>query len=189
MRFIIGIFITIGLIVLILVLLLRGGGGTPTPKALKLSDYANSGSTAHYILDGPIVSDQEHQGVKIDVSADEVSFMLYRGYEGDVIKQQTYLNNKSAYTVFLKALQQSGFTKGNVSTALQDERGHCPNGQRRIYAFTNDSDVLMRFWSTNCGEKTFAGSIGSVDELFRRQVPDYNTLIQNSTVNNGDLGL
>jgi hypothetical protein len=96
MRFIIGILITIGLIVLILVLLLRGGGSTPTPKTLKLSDYANSGSTAHYILDGPIVSDQEHQGVKIDVSADEVSFMLYRGYEGDVIKQQTYLNNNSA---------------------------------------------------------------------------------------------
>lgn len=176
MRYILGILATVGLIILILVLLFRGGGSAPKPKNLVLSNYAHTGSTATYIIDGPIVADQDRREIKIDVSSHIVTFTLYRGYEGDVLAQQTYGNNDTAYTSFLKGLQNLGFTLGNNSKALQDERGRCPNGQRTVYQFTNESDTLIRFWSTSCGEKTFNGSIGGVDQIFRRQIPDYNQL-------------
>lgn len=183
MRYLLGILATIGLIVLILVLLLRGGGSTPEVKPLKLSDYATSNSSVHYIIDGPIVADQDHDQINIDVDANQVTFTLYQGYEGDVVKQQSYPNNQDAYTVFLKALQQEGFTKGNNDKALSDERGRCPLGQRRIYSFTDGSDQLMRYWSTSCGDKTFGGETGKIDALFRRQVPDFGKLVSGSQFN------
>ena len=182
MRYLIGLFATLGLIILILVLLLRGGGSSPTEaKALKLADYATSGSAAHYIIDGPIVADQKHQEVKIDVDAEQVTFTLYAGYDGEVTKQQTYLNSDKAYAVFLRALQNEGFTKGNADPKLQDERGVCPLGQRRIYAFTDGSKQLMRFWSTGCDIKTFGGKINNVATLFRNQVPDYNEQVSGTS--------
>jgi hypothetical protein len=127
------------------------------------------------------VADQDHREVKIDVRSHEVVFTLYRGYEGDIINQQTTLNNNSAYTVFLKGLQNLGFNLGNRNPALQDERGRCPNGQRSIYEFTNESDMLMRFWSTSCGEKTFNGNISGVTQMFRAQVSNYNQLVQGTS--------
>jgi hypothetical protein len=184
MRFILGILATLGLIILILVLLFRGGGSSNKPKALYLPDYAHSGSTAQLVMQGPVVADQNYREVKIDVSSDDVVFTVYQGYEGDVLKTQSYVNNDSAYTVFLKSLQFSGFTLGDRSKNLEDVSGRCPTGQRSVYSFTNESDQLMKFWSTSCGQKTFNGSINVVSQLFRTQVPDYDTLIQNTDFNN-----
>ncbi|MBC7582045.1 hypothetical protein H7097_04240 [Aeromicrobium sp.] len=183
MRYVFGFLATIGLIILILVLLLRGGGGgdsTPVPKSLVLAKYAQTGSSAEFIIDGPIVSDPKHQELKIRVSADSVTYSLYSGYQGDLIKQTSYPNNTSAYTVFLKSLQNEGFTKGNTDKQLTDERGVCPLGQRRIYSFDDSSKSLMRFWSTSCGTKTFEGRSSNVATLFRNQVPDYGTLSSNT---------
>lgn len=184
MRYLIGIFATIGLIILILILLLRGGGNsTPQGKSLKLSDYAKTGSSAHFTIDGPVTADQKHQQARIDVEADKVTFTLYRGYEGDVVRQNTYTNNQEAYTTFLKALQTQGFTKLNAETALKDERGYCPLGQRHIYAFDDGSKQVLRSWSTSCGSGTFKGKIGTVSSLFEHQVPDYGTLVSDSDFN------
>src|SRR5689334_15771161 len=102
MRYILGILGTAGLIILILVLLLRGGGsGAPAPKALKLADYVSGDSAAHLVIDGPIVADQNHQAIQIDVDANQVTFRLVNGYEGEVVDQQTYANNQDSYTNFL----------------------------------------------------------------------------------------
>lgn len=178
MRYLVGIFATIGLVILILVLLLRGGGsGAPAPKALNLIDYAKNDSAAHFVLDGPIVADQKHNQVKIDVDANEVTFSLISGYQGEVVKQQTYPNNVDSYSNFLLALQHQGFTNGNNDSKLKDERGYCPLGQRRVYSFTDGSDQLMRYWSTGCNVKTFRGNTSSVYALFTSQVPDYGKLV------------
>jgi hypothetical protein len=184
MRYILGFLATIGLIILILILLLRGGGDSASaPKALNLADYARSDSAAHLVIDGPVVADQNHQQVKIDVDANEVSFTLQNGYDGDVVIQQTYPNNQNAYTNFLLALQHQGFTTGNTDPTMKDERGYCPLGQRKIYSFTDGSDQLMRYWSTGCNVKTFKGNSDAVTTLFRRQVPDYSKFISQSKLN------
>lgn len=179
MRYIFGFLVTIGLIVLILVLLLKGGGDSASaPKALNLGDYARSDSAAHFVLDGPIVADQNHREVKIDVDANEVTFTLLDGYEGSVINSQTYPNNQDAYTNFLLALQHQGYTDGNNDASMKDERGYCPLGQRKIFSFTNGSETLMRYWSTGCNVKTFKGSVSTVTQLFKSQVPDYDKLVR-----------
>ncbi|MGH7241729.1 MAG: hypothetical protein ACREGB_05525 [Candidatus Saccharimonadales bacterium] len=184
MRYLLGIFATIGLIVLILVLLLRGGGsGSPAPKALNLIDYAKNDSAAHFVLDGPIVANQNYNEVKIDVDANEVTFSLVSGYQGQVVKQQTYPNNVNSYSNFLLALQHQGFTEGNNDPKMKDERGYCPLGQRRIYSLTNGSDQLMRYWSTGCNAKTFRGNVDNVYMLFRAQVPDYGKLTSGANLN------
>lgn len=183
MRFIIGILVTIGLIALILVLLLRGGGDSTTEvKTSKLADYANSGSSAHYTIDGPINAEEEHKTIKIDVSADQVNLTVYRGYQGTVVTQQMYPNNKDAYTVFLKALQTQGFTQANTDEALKDERGVCPLGERVIYAFDNGTKESVRSWSTSCGTGTYEGKKSAVRELFQRQVPDYGKQVSDSDI-------
>lgn len=184
MRYLLGFLATIGLIILILVLLLRGGdSSSPAAKSLTLSDYARSNSAAHFTIDGPVVADQDHQEVKIDVDAYQVTFSLYDGYQGNLLNQQTYPSNEEAYTNFLLALQHQGFTTGNNDVSMRDERGYCPLGQRKVYSFTDGSDQLMRYWSTGCTVKTFKGNIDSVTTLFQRQVPDYNKLTQGSKLN------
>jgi hypothetical protein len=180
MRYLLALLGTFGLIVLILVLLLRGGSSTPEVKPLKLADYASSDSSVQLIVDGPIVANEKHQEIKIDVDANHVVFSMYSGYEGDLIKQSSYDNNSTAYTIFLRSLQNEGFTQGNTDKDLHDERGVCPLGKRRIYSFRNGSDQLMRFWSTTCGTKTFDGNIDRIGSLFRQQIPDYNVQIANT---------
>jgi hypothetical protein len=180
MRYLIGLLVTVGLIVLVLVLLFRGGGSTPPTAAglVDLSKYANTDSSAQLIIDGPEVADQSHQQVEIDVSSSDVTFTLYNGYQQNAVRTQTTANNTVAYGVFLQALQHQNFTKGNTDPKLKDERGYCPLGQRNIYSFNNDSKQLMRFWSTNCGVSTFKGTAGTVTLLFKQQVPNYNAILR-----------
>jgi len=175
MRYLFGIFATIGLIILILVLLLRGGGDSDVkPKLLVMTDYVNSGSYAEYTIDGSVRADEEHHRVQVHVDADEVVLTTYQGYENNVTKTQTYPNNHEAYKVFLKAIQGEGFTHADNTKNLRDERGVCPLGLHGIYSFHDGTREVFRSWSTSCGTGTFKGDKAAVRELFQRQVPDYN---------------
>ncbi|HEX7368489.1 MAG TPA: hypothetical protein VF261_02435 [Candidatus Saccharimonadales bacterium] len=178
MRYFIGFLITIGLIILILVLLLRGSG-KPQPKPLDLTAHTYDGSTAQLIIDGPIVADQNHNEIQIDVTQNQVSLDLYQGYQQTPVNSKTYVNNASAYAVFLHALQHVGFTDGNNDKALSDERGYCPGGDRYIFSFMDSSgNNLMRYWSTSCAgaPHTYKGVTSTTLWLFQQQVPDYNDL-------------
>ncbi len=176
MRYFIGFLITIGLIVFILILLLSGNSPAPTTKLLNVENYAyNSNSTADLIIDGPIVADQNHRELRIDVTENAVTFSLYQGYQQTLLKTQSYPNNESSYAVFLHALQLNGFTLGINDKTLSDERGHCASGYRDIYSFSDGSTNLFRYWSTSCGTGTFKG-LSSIPSLFQTQVPDYGTL-------------
>jgi hypothetical protein len=186
MRYLIGALITFGLIVLVLVMLFRGGGGgSTTPKALVLHDYVHSDSVAKLVIDAPVQADSTHQSVEIDVSNSNVSFTLFNGYQQNAILTQTYANNDDAYANFLLALQNEGYTKGNTDSKFADERGVCPLGTRNVYSFSDNSNQLMRFWSTSCGTATFKGKPSSVTTLFKKQVPDYGKLVENSVFNGG----
>jgi hypothetical protein len=178
MRYIFGILATIGLIILILVLLLRGGNPQSSTKPLVLSNYADSGSAAEFTIDGPVRADQEHNRVTIHVDANEVRLTVYNGYENHVSNEQSYSNNVESYTVFLKALQNEGFTLQNKDVKLKDERGVCPLGQRGIYSFDNGTKEAFRTWSSSCGTGTFKGQKDAIRTLFQRQVPDYSAQIR-----------
>ena len=175
MRYFIGLLITIGLIVLILFLLFSGGSA-PKVKPLNLGDYAYSAATAELIIDGPIVAEQNHHEVKIDVSQNDVTLTVYQGYQQTLVRTQSYPNNESSFAVFLHSLQLNGFDVGNNDITMSDERGHCAPGERNIYTFNDGSKNLFRFWSTTCGSGTYKGIIGTTLFLFQQQVPDYAKL-------------
>jgi len=183
LRFIIGILVTVGLIVLIVVLIVTGGNNGPAKPGLNLTNYgANPNSEAELTIDGPEISQEEHRQVHISVTENAVTLTIYKGYQQDVLRSKTYNNNQAAYAVFLHALQHANFTKGNGDPNAADERGSCPSSDRYIMSFSNGSQQLMRYWYDGCGGGTFGGNLGTTLYLFRGQVPDYSKLVNGTNI-------
>ncbi len=183
MRYIIGLLVTIGLIVL-LIILLFGGGGSKVPKNAKtLSSYANTDAVARLTIDGPIIAPQNHHQIQITVGRDATTFEKVQGYDGSVIDTHTYDSSLNSYNAFLHALGRAGFTKGNVDASLSDERGYCPLGDRYIFELIENRNDVVRFWATSCGNpKTYGGNTSLTVTLFQAQVPDYDRLVQSFTL-------
>lgn len=180
MRYIVGFLIAIGLIVLLFVWIFHGGSGTPKTSQPQLITYANTGTVMQYTDDYSVVADQQHREVVITVGRDQTTFSVLGGYQNQVLRTQTYGNTEASYAVFLQALQHENFNNGNTSNkALQDERGYCPEGHRYIFEVTDGSTVKQRLWTSSCGIGTFKGQTDTVRNLFRKQIPDYDTLIEN----------
>jgi hypothetical protein len=179
MRYFAGFIATIALIILLIVLIFHGGGKPKVQTTSRtLYSYANTDAEASLTIDGPITADQTHQSIKIIVSRDTAAYQQIQGYQGNVQKQQTYNNNVDSYTNFLFAIGRAGFTEGDNSSSLKDERGYCPLGNRFIFAFNQDGKQLERYWTTNCSgtPSTFKGNSSLIVTLFQNQIPDYNTL-------------
>jgi hypothetical protein len=74
-------------------------------------------------------------------------------------------------------LSIAGFTLGDTSTALDNDTGYCPTGNRYDYRITQDGNSIEHFWSTNCGTATYKGNPGSTLDLFQAQFPGYNSFV------------
>lgn len=188
MRYIIGFFITIGLIIILIVMLVSGGGDkkTAVPKTSKsFFSYTNTSAQVRLTADGPINYDGSHRQVQISASKDEVVYNQIDGYTGHVVKSERHPNNQAAFSNFLHALYHSGFTLGDTNPALQDERGYCPQGNRYVYELIQNGKSLERFWSTSCDKpKTYLGHASTTIELFQAQVPNYNHRDDNNSSTN-----
>jgi hypothetical protein len=177
MRYIIGLLLGIGLIVLLFVLIFRGGGSTPKTLQKPLVSYANTSTDVSYTDDYPVNIDQQHNVVVTTVGRDKINVQVMQGYQGTVIKNQEYPNNPTAYANFLRALDLNGFSQGDPSPALRDDRGQCALGHRYIYMISDGSNTIQRYWATSCGNIGSSKAHSStIRELFRRQAPDYNKL-------------
>ncbi len=180
MRYFLAFLVTLGLILVLFTLLFHGGSKPKTPAGKPLSSYATTDAVVRMTIDGPINADQSHQAIRITVGRDDVTYEQLQGYQGNVIKVQTYPNNGDAYVNFLLALSHAGYTLGDKSAALKDERGYCPLGDRYIFELTQQDQEIERYWATSCGKpKTYLGAFGLTTDLFKAQVPDYNSLDQN----------
>jgi len=178
MRYFVAFLVTIGLIVLVLFLLFSGGGSKQSPAAIDLTKYINTGSRAQLYIEGPVVADENHQELEIDISQDQVAMTIYKGYQRTIVTTKSYANNENSYSEFLYSLERLGYTKGNSAKSVANESGYCAEGNRDVYSFNDGSKDLFRFWSTTCGPKTYGGDIASTVLLFENQVPDFNTLAQ-----------
>ena len=179
MRYIAGILIAIGLVILTIILIVKaftGGGGAPAPQQIDLNSYASTAAVMQMTIDGPINADQIHHQIRISVGRDKTTIDVLQGYEGDVAKSRTFHNNQKAYAEFLHALNVAGFTHGNSDPNIRDESGYCPTGQRYVYEALSGGDDILRWWKTSCGQGNFGGRSDVVRNLFKSQVPDYNKL-------------
>ncbi len=178
MRYFVGFLITIGLIIVLIVMLFGGGDDKATlPTSKKLVTYANTNAEARMTIDGPVNADQIHRRIQITVSRDEVTYKHTTGYEGKVVKQTRYDNNSNAYAHFLRSLSIAGYSNGDPSENLKDERGHCPLSNRYIFEFTQGDKKIQRLWATDCkGPKSFLGNLNVTTQLFEAQIPDFDTV-------------
>jgi hypothetical protein len=180
MRYFLAFLVALVLIFSLFLLLFHHGSSKPKiATGHTLLSYSTTDAIAQLTIDGPINADQTHEAIQISVGRDQVVYENITGYQGTVVQQQTFANNTNAYANFLVALSRAGFTKGNISPTLKDERGYCAEGDRYIFELTQDNQTIERFWATNCGPKTYLGSLDLTLTLFKAQVPDYNKVTQN----------
>src|SRR5579871_5322699 len=132
MRYIIGLLIAIGLIVLVIVLIFKAFAGHKIVSQ-PLVNFAYSPTIMQLTVDGQINADQNHLSFQISVGQYDSEFRAYKGYQGTITNQATYPSNPVAYANFLRALDVAGYTKGNQTSENSDERGFCPFGQRYIF--------------------------------------------------------
>ena len=181
MKYFIGFLVTLGLIIILILLLLRGGGKPKAPVVQKtLDSYASTSAEVRLTIDGPVNANSQHNQVRVTVDNNEVTFEQIQGYSGDVVKTQGYANTQDAYLVLLRSLTLAGFNKGSNTSALKDDRGYCPLGDRYIVEIIQNNQDIERYWTSNCGSpKTFLGNINLTLSLFDAQVPDYQSLVSN----------
>jgi hypothetical protein len=180
MRYISGILIALGLVVLMIILIVKafsgGGGGAPAPQQIDLNSYASTSAVMQLTIDGPVNADKDHSKVRITVGRDETVLDIIKGYEDNAVSTKSFSSNQAAYSQFLHALNVAGFTKGNTDPNVRDERGYCPVGERFIFEAISGGSSVMRWWKTSCGEGNFRGRADVIRNLFKAQVPSYNLL-------------
>jgi hypothetical protein len=188
LRYFIGFALTIILLIFVIVLIVNHGsskGKVPvTQKAL--TSYASDDNAAvRETIDGPINAEQNHNELQITVTNATTSFQLMQGYDGTVSKSQLYPMGTTSFDVFLSALDHAGFTKGDTTASLQDDRGFCPTGDRYIFEVMDNGNDVERFWTTSCGTpRTYKGNTALTLTLFQAQVPNYNDLTANTVFDN-----
>ncbi len=166
----------IWILVFLLSRMLTGSSAKPKiPDAPLSSTYPDS--TAELYIDGPVQGADQHRAVRITVNKNQSRIQKIHGYS-NVVDDRAYPSSEKAYGVFLKALDDSGFTKGDNSSANRDESGICPTGNRFVFRLSNNGRDTLRYWKTTCGSGTYAGKTSQTIWLFTNQIPsnDFNDL-------------
>ena len=184
-RYAIGIIGIVLIAVLAIFLLTRHGSNTtnktPGKQTVNLTKYIDkTGSEVRWTMQGAMVGEDQRRSVRVVVTPNERRLEILDGYEEAVESTKTFNNTYEAYDAFLRALDLAGFTKEH-KTAVTDERGVCPLGNRFVYDLADGSDHPLHLWSSTCGFNvgTSAGNAALISQLFRNQVTDYNKLVQN----------
>lgn len=183
MRYFVGFLLTIGLIVLLIIMLFSGSERPQAPSEKPLSSYASTNALAILTLDGPINAPDNHDTVRITVGRDQVTYEQIKGYDNDVVKEKTFSNSENSFEVFLSALARSGFRDGSADPNLRNEKGACPTGSRYIYELIEDGRQIQRYWSSTCDmPHSFQGQPELVQTIFREQIPGFDDLVQDLSI-------
>ena len=185
MRYFLGFLIAIGLLALVIILVVKGLSNNKTlgPQPKPLSSYSNTDSVAGLLISGPIVADQNYEQVQININQVSSQINIINGYLGTVVNTKTFENNPSAYSAFLSALQGSGFNLGNTSYKYKTPVGFCSFGNSYTYTFINGGNTIFDYWATTCGgQGNFKGSIGNVNQLFEAQIPNFSTILADTSL-------
>lgn len=182
MRYIIGLFVTIALLVLLIVLIISGGNNKRQQvkqTAKELSSYSTTDAEVRLVVGGPIKAIPTYQQVEITVGRDQVTYVQLTGYNGDVAVSKSYANTQNSYYNFLRALTTAGFTLGDTNPKLTNNTGLCPLGNRYNFQLFEGDKTLQNFWATSCGgARTYRGDVPVTIQLFQNQIPDLNELVQ-----------
>lgn len=180
-KYVIGAISTILLLVLVFVFVVNRGddqSSTNAPKILKLVDYAERDSSVSLHTDGRLVGEEDRRSIRVTVSANERRLEILSGYNGAVINSQSFPNTQEAYKAFLSGLSGQGFMNAK-KTDVTDPQSVCTNGRHYYFTVLESGEKKSDLWSVSCDKTgTFNGSTKTVRDLFQRQIPEYDQLVQ-----------
>jgi hypothetical protein len=186
MRYILGVLGVILIAILAIVwLVTRSTDPNPpsntsakAPVVINLLDHDNSDTSMKVTTQGRLVGEDQRRSIRITVNQSQRTIEVLQGYENRVIKSQSYPNNAAAYSTFIRAVNNAGFTKFRKG-ANSDERGACPQGQRFIFELNKGSERIQRLWGTSCtsSEGSLAGNSPRIRQLFHDQIPGYDRYV------------
>jgi hypothetical protein len=178
----IGALLVIASLVLVFVYVFKPGKTTTktVTSAVVLADHANETNSVSYMVDGFTTSGEAHRAIKITITNQSRTLEVIGGYSGKVILSKTYTNDVASYKAFLAGLQTSGYIKQNAKYTSLAYEGRCPLGYRFVMNTAGIKDAPTLLWTTSCSNKvgSFQGNLGSVKQLFKNQIPDYQKLIK-----------
>lgn len=185
MRYILGVFGIIVLLLLVVILIVRSGPSEPVGEVqtgkpqVNLAEYELKPATVSLTTRGQITADETRRAIRISVSQQERAIEVLEGYDETVVTRQTFPNNREAYKIFLSALSSAGFTR-EQETEIKDERGVCPFGKRYVFKLQDGSEQVFRAWTTSCRREqgSFGGNSSIARRLFEQQIPDYRTVVR-----------
>lgn len=146
-------------------------------RTMQATDYLNDTSKMIYTLQGPVVGDDARRSVRITIDSDSRTIEQIDGYQGKVVKSQSFTNNKEAYSYFLASLDKVGYTDER-RTRNPDSQGACSRGQTYLFQITDSTQLMMDRWSASCsGMGTYGGNTANTRILFENQITTYNQFV------------
>lgn len=182
MRIILGLSI---LFVIIFIIARLAGGGDETAEPVGpdttfvLSDENNQDSMVRLWIIGEVTAPENHRQIEFTITQDERTARVLKGYDGNVLREQSLPNTANAYGTFLAALEQEGFTEAREDPRETDRSGQCPTGRQFVYSAWKNGMIESELWSVSCSRRlgTFSGDRRTIVRLFERQFPNYDALV------------
>lgn len=180
-RFIIFLTVIVGLALLLVLIFGRKKPSSSTTKSItnqpaSLVDYANRDSKVVFVVDGPIIAEEDHRSVRITVGRGSRTLEIIKGYQNNVIESHRFDNNKDAYKTFLYAIARYNFAKKRT-TKLENVTGACPQSQRYLLQLYDNNDKKQDLWTATCTKGTSGADYAQIRVLFQKQIPDYSKLL------------
>lgn len=161
------------------------GNNSTTQKvstAKQVVSQIKEGTILRLRVDGPVIADEKHQSMQIDITPTSRTVTLYKTYQNVEFKKSTYANNQKAFEAFAQALDRAGYTVGSASAKYT---GECALGRVYHLEVLQASKVTQDLWTTSCSTtRSFGGNMSTVLTLFNKQIPNYTDATAGSTVAN-----
>lgn len=189
MRFFLSILGVVIFVVVAIVIIASQGSNKPLKKPINLNSYNNSNSALTQTTTGQLVGDGQRQAIRIVITQSERTLYLLGGYNQNVVADESFPNNSTAYGIFLAAMDVNNYTLSRkANTGSTNMFAVCPLANTYQYKFTNGSNTLSDLWSTGCNanQGTFSGDGPLIRQLFSMQIPNYSTFTNSqNTINTG----
>jgi len=155
----------------------------------QLLDEPNDQVAVRMSVRGPVNAGENHYSIVMTISYNQRRITTYRGYDGSVIDDEKLSNTQMAMNDFLAALNRAGYMKENSTD--EPNQGICATGQLiffEIFEYVRDEqgnvteELAKKLWTTSCDKLNgnFAGMLNNVINLFKAQIPDSQTIIENA---------
>ena len=151
----------------------------PTEQPIDTPTQVEQFDAVRYVQDGQITAQEQHYSVQITIDSGSRRIDVMQGYNGNIIRSQSYSNTIASYDAFYAAINNVGFFVKRENANGADRVGVCPFGIRYSYqAGSPISELSLDTWGSSCGTKTgtFGGNASQVKTLFKEQIPDYSTI-------------